>query len=220
MLTPEQEQKLKSLMSGMDIPDHRRGSFHPANLEWLAKNMPTYNSKHKNFKEALTMIYNALPYKTTKRLPAVDSFARVAVALLLAVCAWAQDLDCWGIPSWIVPGILAVETTSELDINGNIVYRDRRVGRDGEFGPMQMTRAAFNVIKFKGEKFDRLRTDMVFAETCAVRYLKWIYKNKAKGDWKRTVAMYNEGFRPSDVGYGYARRVYDAGILATSVASR
>jgi hypothetical protein len=138
------------------------------------------------------------------------------IVLSLTLHAVEAGKDIWGLPDWILPGVLAIETRSYMNEDGVIIYVDKRVGRAGEYGPFQMTRDAFNLMKKKGEKFERLKKDMPFAEEIAARYLFWIYNNKARRDWTRAVAMYNEGFRPSDVGYGYAQRVREAGRPQTA----
>lgn len=123
---------------------------------------------------------------------------RLLLLILLAFQLGATDatsLDSFGIPDWILPGILAVESRSSYKADGSIFYNNRAVGADGELGCCQVTRDAFDTV-YKGSRpFTDLATDTSFCEQVAADYLKWIYNNKKWGnkDWKRTVGMYNAG---------------------------
>lgn len=97
------------------------------------------------------------------------------------------------IPPWVLPGILHTETRSTYRVDGSIKYVDMRRGSAGEYGPFQMTRAAFNQVKRKGEMFWKLETDTKYAEQLATRYLLWIDKHYSHGNWHRAVEMYNAG---------------------------
>lgn len=96
-------------------------------------------------------------------------------------------------PQWVLDGILYTETRSAYREDGSIKYVDKRRGSAGEYGPFQMTKAAFKDIRRSGEYFWMLETDTAFAEACAARYLMWLNKHFAHGDWERTVEMYNAG---------------------------
>jgi len=96
-------------------------------------------------------------------------------------------------PQWVLDGILYTETKSTYREDGTIRYVDKRRGGAGEYGPFQMTRTAFKDIRRKGEQFWMLETDTRFAEECAARYLMWIDKHYAHGNWDRAVEMYNAG---------------------------
>lgn len=116
---------------------------------------------------------------------------RLSLLLILTlVCARAED-----VPAWALKGILAQETRSHYTTTPGtpIEYVDRAVGADGELGPFQMTKDAFDQVKKNGESFTRLKSDTRYAEKLAIRYLEWLYDNAAKGDWHIAVAMYNTG---------------------------
>jgi len=113
------------------------------------------------------------------------------VISLLAMCALCLAVD---VPSWVTVGILKTETKSYYRVDGSIKYVDKRRGRAGEYGPFQMTKAAFLDIRKKGEQFWMLETDTTFAEECADRYLVWLHTNfNPSKDWSLTVQMYNAG---------------------------
>lgn len=97
------------------------------------------------------------------------------------------------IPEWIIIGILKRETKSYYDENGNIVYVDRTIGKDGEKGPFQMTPIAFIQVKKRGETHNRLMYDTAYAQDLAERYLLYLYNGPAKKNWNRTIRMYNGG---------------------------
>lgn len=120
---------------------------------------------------------------------------RLIVLFLLALQLGATDVDDYGIPNWILPGILAVETRSGYAPDGSIIYHDHRIGSSGELGCCQVTRAAFEAVKLPLQYFDRCATDSAFCEAIAARYLWWIYEHRAGHDWLRTVGMYNAGFK-------------------------
>lgn len=128
------------------------------------------------------------------------------VCLLLSSAVNAED-----IPKWVMSGILFTESSSYY--NGKaIVYVNRAVGGDGELGPFQMTRAAFDQVKKPGESFSRLARDPAFAERKAREYLSWLYSGPAQGSWNMAVTMYNAGpnYR-GRVTTAYYRRVSAAG---------
>lgn len=112
--------------------------------------------------------------------------------LLLACLASAIAED---VPEWALVGILAKETSSTYaTVPGTpITYVDRRVGKDGELGPFQMTSAAFDQVSRPSESFTRLKTDTRYAEKKAKAYLQWLYANGARQEWGIAVAMYNVG---------------------------
>lgn len=97
------------------------------------------------------------------------------------------------IPQWILVGILKHESRSYYDDNDDIVYIDKRIGKDGERGPFQMRRICFDQVCEKGEKFTNLSKNMNFAEELAIRYLLYLYNGKAKNDWRVAIGMYNTG---------------------------
>lgn len=111
-------------------------------------------------------------------------------------------------PQWMIDGILMVETKSYHREDGTIRYVDKTRGLAGEYGPYQMTRAAFAQVKRRGEQFWMLETDTQFAERLAIRYMKWIDKHYSHGDWHRAIEMYNAG--PDNHSPTYLRKVLEA----------
>jgi hypothetical protein len=97
------------------------------------------------------------------------------------------------IPQWILVGILMRESRSYYDKNGNIVYIDKKNGTSGERGPFQITPIAFEQIKKRGEIHSKVKKDMVYAQEMTERYLMWLYKGPAKGNWDTAIRMYNGG---------------------------
>lgn len=53
-------EQLRSILKGMDVPEHRKDKTTPANLQWLAKNLGKRNSEHKNYAKAMEEIQHAL----------------------------------------------------------------------------------------------------------------------------------------------------------------
>ena len=130
---------------------------------------------------------------------------RILLAILFCINIYAVE-----VPDWVLVGILKVETRSEYREDGTIKYVDKRRGAAGERGPFQMTKGAFNQIKKRGEQFWQIETDRVFAEECAKRYLVWLHTHFAKGDWMRTIEMYNAG------PHGVSKRYLNAVIAAVN----
>jgi hypothetical protein len=97
------------------------------------------------------------------------------------------------IPEWILTGILKHESRSYYDENADIVYIDKRIGKDGERGPFQMRKICFDEVSKRGEKFVKLSKDMSFAEELTVRYLLYLFNGPAKNNWRVAVGMYNTG---------------------------
>lgn len=116
---------------------------------------------------------------------------RSILLLLVAMCSIFAGEP----PDWTLVGILAKETQSSYATAPGtpITYVDRRVGKDGELGPFQMTQEAFDQVSTPAEAFTRLKTDTRYAEKKAKEYLCWLYDNGAKHDWSIAVAMYNVG---------------------------
>jgi len=118
----------------------------------------------------------------------------ILAALIITACLGAADaVDSFGIPDWILPSILAVETSSYYNSDGTITYVDRRTGSAGELSCFQITRNAFDTVAHKGESFRRMATDTQYAELLASRYLWWIYEHTAGRNWDRAVMQYNCG---------------------------
>jgi len=111
-------------------------------------------------------------------------------------------------PQWVVDGILMVETKSYHRDDGSIRYVDKRRGTSGEYGPYQMTRAAFKQVKRRGEQFWMLETNHMYAEEMAIRYLRWIDTHYSHGNWHRAIEMYNAG--PNNHSRVYLTKVLEA----------
>lgn len=128
--------------------------------------------------------------------------------IVLIVLSLASSLYAEEPPQWMIDGILMVETKSYRRADGSIKYVDKTRGAAGEYGPYQMTRAAFKDVKRKGEQFWMLETDTKFAEELAIRYMKWIDKHYSHGDWHRAIEMYNAG--PNKHSPQYLKKVLEA----------
>lgn len=88
-------------------------------------------------------------------------------------------------PPWVITGILAVETRSYL-ADGQVVYVDQRTGAAGELSAFQITKAAFDLVRHRGERFSRLRVDQAKAMDVARRILWHDYR--VTGSWFDAVA--------------------------------
>lgn len=97
----------------------------------------------------------------------------------------------WRVPRDIVSGILFIESRSYLDDDDRIVYVDRQRGAYGEVGPTQITKAAFDMVKNKGENFYSLQTDMEFCIDVTERYL--LFLQERTRDWDTSIRAYHRG---------------------------
>lgn len=111
----------------------------------------------------------------------------------LILWCFVSTLFAVQVPDWVKVGILHVETKSFYDDVGRVVYIDQTRGHEGEIGPWQMKRIAFDTVALPGERFARLQTDTEFAERIFVRYIEWLYDNEANKDWATAVRCYNKG---------------------------
>lgn len=127
--------------------------------------------------------------------------------LLTLLCCTVQCVETYP-PQWVLDGILYVETKSTYREDGSIRYVVKTRGKDGEYGPFQMTPIAFKQIRRRGEQFWMLETDTQYAETMAVRYLVWLDDYYGHGDWNRNIEMYNAG--PRHKSQDYLRKVQHA----------
>lgn len=110
---------------------------------------------------------------------------RLLLCLMLIGPAFSVD----EVPSWILRGILMVESRSYYK-DGVIVYIDRSRGAAGERGCFQMMEATFREIRAPGERFEML-DDPVFSEYKAICYLRLLHKRH--GNWPKAVIAYNGG---------------------------
>jgi hypothetical protein len=115
-----------------------------------------------------------------------------AFALLFLSLTVAPAAD---VPRWVMVGVLHNESRSALASDGSIIYRDRRVGADGELGPFQMTRASFERVAMAGESFERLATDTAFAADLFRRWMAVLYHDYSKRDWFIATGQWNVGPR-------------------------
>lgn len=128
-------------------------------------------------------------------------------ALILAMYAVPLHARALEIPAWVEHGILFAETSSKL-IDEQIIFKNRATGKAGELGPYQMTRAAFDVVKKNGERFENLTKDMQLARDCFERYIGWLYVNFSGYDWDLAVRRWNIGpHGESHLGTAYLNRV-------------
>lgn len=119
---------------------------------------------------------------------------RMILLLLLAVAAYTTD----EVPYWVMSGILKVESNSYYDYSTGterIIYVNRKIGEAGELSAYQITKIAWKQVKRRGERFQSLATDQLYAEQVAIRYLLWLYNGTAKKSWDRAVEQYNAGPR-------------------------
>lgn len=144
---------------------------------------------------------------------------RLLVLLLLAATCWAPEVllvqpapyrdpprapdrealvvrpaprEIHGVPAWVVQGILYRETRSELLGDGQVLYRDRRVGAAGEVGPMQIRPVALAQVAPRVSP-RRAHQDPELALQLSCQYLRWLYRNAARGSWQMAVRLYNVG---------------------------
>lgn len=123
----------------------------------------------------------------------------VRCMLLVVLLVYGTVCTALEIPEWVLAGILATETRSYYTESGSIIYVDRKTGRAGETGPFQMTRAAWLQIREKTEKRSALKTDLVYAELCCMRYLAWLVENDQRKNhttdtrWDSVIQAYNAG---------------------------
>jgi hypothetical protein len=117
----------------------------------------------------------------------------------------------WQVPRWAVSGILEVETKSQLRPDDTVKYVDKRRGRNGERGPTQIRRIAFEQVKEPGEQFWRVESDPTFAIAVTERYLLWLYRQTRS--WSGAVKAYNAGLggRRGEQAQDYYERVRAAG---------
>jgi len=127
--------------------------------------------------------------------------------LLLIGSLHAATLDEYGIPDWILPGILMVETRSTYLADGSISYSDRRRGSAGELGCFQITYAAFASVALAGERFVDI-SDPAKCERVAARYLHYLHRRY--GSWTAAVMAYNAGKPGTKAGRRYLNKVYRA----------
>jgi hypothetical protein len=123
-------------------------------------------------------------------------------SFIAPICAATLPSD---VPSWVLRGILSVESQSYYRTDGSIAWIDRKRGAAGERGCFQITKAAFTDVRRPGETFSMLESDPIFSEVIACRYLAKIHR----GSWGRTVEAYNAG--PGKRSPTYRRLVERAG---------
>jgi hypothetical protein len=112
---------------------------------------------------------------------------RVILALLLLAGAIADE-----IPAWVLPGIAMAESRSYWDEHGALVYVDRKVGKDHELGPFQVSPIAWRQIRklIPGVPFSAMK-DPAWCERAARLYLLWL--RTLSDSWEEAVGLYNTG---------------------------
>lgn len=106
-----------------------------------------------------------------------------------------------GIPSWVIKGILWVESDSTITDEG-IVYRGNQPWLRNKLthaGCMQITRIAFRQVAWGGEKYEDLENDNQFCLEIGERYLRYLYNRDHS--WERAVEAYHAGPGNRDVRY-------------------
>lgn len=112
------------------------------------------------------------------------------------------------VPQWVLKGIAKVETRSEIKEDGSIIWKDRRVGKNGDSGVFQMTRIAYKQVSKPGDNFLRLRKDPDYAKELAERYLGYLRKRYTR--WHDVIAAYNAGTPGHPAGRRYLKKVLAA----------
>lgn len=112
------------------------------------------------------------------------------------------------VPHWVLKGIAKVETNSTIKPCGEIIWRDRRTGRNGDSGVFQMTRIAYKQVAKPGDNFSRIKKDPDYARELAERYL--VYLRGRYRQWHDVIAAYNAGSPGSPAGRRYLRKVLRA----------
>lgn len=129
-----------------------------------------------------------------------------AGVLLLALAAPVQSAE---VPAWVLRGIAAVETGTTWRDMGDLHYRDRRIGADGEVGPWQL---APSVLKDLGVEHLRARIhrEPILAESMTRAWL--LRCHRRTGDWFEAVAIFHTGpHGERRRGHSYAARVRAVG---------
>lgn len=142
---------------------------------------------------------------------------RLAFLLSLALTSTASDSnaqDLQGPPLWAIHGIAYVETRSYWDEEGRFHYVDKRVGDAGELGPLQVTRAAWDMVRGDQLDFHRGMGRTATAIDSACLYL--CHLRARCSSWDEAVAAYHRGLggrhRPEAI--EYARKVRAYGIAS------
>lgn len=129
------------------------------------------------------------------------------LAFLLLFLFLNLTLAAEDIPAWLPAGILQVETASVYKPGGLIKF----VEKDGpDCGPFQLTIASFRRVEPSGD-FNRMRTDMRYADKVARKLMVDLYDHEAGGDWFVVAAMWHAG--PT----GYKRHTTTARAEATRI---
>lgn len=115
----------------------------------------------------------------------------------------------WPVPRWVVQGILAVETLTELsDVDAIMPGRyARAIGSAGERGIMQITWSAAHDCGYSLAQWKRLRYDDEESLACGLKILQRL--RKRCGSWGETIRAWNAGHggRRLKVAHSYERKV-------------
>lgn len=131
------------------------------------------------------------------------------VALIIAVLCFCVGLCAQEMPSWVLPGMLHIETTSKYGENG-IVYRNTKRGTSGEVGPFQCLPATLRDFKLSPSLVEQ---DSKYAEAAAIKILSHYYS--VTKSWEQAVGAWRKGLgkRNSQTALSYIQRVKDAGAF-------
>lgn len=159
---------------------------------------------------------HALRMMRDRALAAIWQRCRLWLAFILIIFLFvasiviAAETAAADVPPWVLRGIAKVETSSDWRDIGDLTYRDKRVGADGEVGPWQLSPDALRDL-CSYDKRDRIHRDVVLAESLT---RAWLLRCHAQtGNWFDAVRIYHTG--PDGDrrrGIKYAERVLAAGI--------
>jgi hypothetical protein len=142
-----------------------------------------------------------------RRLWALVAIVAIAGVLLMAMSSRCHAGD--DVPSWVMTGMLKVESSSYYD-DGKIVYVNQKRGKAGEVGAFQAMPSTLRRFGFSPSLFE---CDVAYCERATRAILTHYFART--GNWTDAVACWH---RPNDFRSSkakeYADRVRAAGIKA------
>lgn len=125
----------------------------------------------------------------------------ISSILFLSIASTTQEP-----PAWVIRGMLATETSSEM-INGKVIRHDKRNDRDS-LGCLQMREIAWLDVcdKLPGRTRKELETDDALAIKACTLYLQRNYRVS----WDDAIMSYNAG--PGKQSTIYLNKVKKAGM--------
>lgn len=131
-------------------------------------------------------------------------------ALTTLLCLMVARCSASEVPAWVLRGIAAVETRTTWRDIGDLHYRDKRIGADGEVGPWQLSPAALKDLGVEHLRA-RIHREPILAESMTRAWL--LRCHRRTGDWFEAVAIYHTGPDGNRRrGHTYAARVRAVGI--------